>query len=48
MNITTVLTPVEGRHAVRGHNVIVVLGSSLALAAASGAAFIAAFHYGFF
>ncbi len=48
MNTQTVLTPVEGRHGIRGHNVIVVLGSSLALAAVAGAAFIAAFHFGAF
>ena len=48
MRKETVLTPVEGRQAVRGHNAIFVLGSSMALAILAGAAFVAAFHYGAF
>jgi hypothetical protein len=48
MKSQTVLTPTEGRVAVRGHNVIFVLGSSMALAILAGAAFVAAFHYGAF
>ena len=48
MKSQTVLTPTEGRFAMRGHNAIFVLGSSMALAILAGAAFVAAFHYGAF